>query len=82
MCKLVIIKKKSEGKRMNKNKCFIVNLHRAWMHASVYKSYKSVTHMCIYMYRYGQQICLLHATNKNIIGLKSIYSRSCRMVPF
>ena len=50
VCKLVIIRKKGDGERKNKNKCFIVNLHRAWMHASVYKSCKFVTHVCIYIY--------------------------------
>ena len=50
MCILVIIRKKIEGEWKNQNKCFIVNLHRVWMHASVYKSRKSVTHMCIYVW--------------------------------
>ena len=49
VCKLVIIRKKSKEKK-NKNKCFIVNLHRAYMHVFVYKNYKSVTHMCIYVW--------------------------------
>ena len=50
VCKLVIIRKKGEGERKNKNKCFIANLQRAWMRAFIYKSRKSVMHMCIYVW--------------------------------